>query len=119
MRIEIESFYYFSDEYVDNVFPVECRFIKWLNVLNSSCVAMKACSGVPFGKSMLNEFIILPRGGEWFDVPERDIFPVFIFEMDGRVRGDTLDLCEGLKHVKDRGCICFSLDFAKSNVLTS
>ncbi len=120
MRIEQEPFYYFSDEFFEPVFPVRCHFINWLGVMDSPIRAMRVRGESPFGSKKLSQFILLPKGGKSFsDVPDQDIFPVFVFEVDDRVQGDMLDLREGLTKVQDWSCICFSEEFAKSRALAA
>jgi len=120
MRIEQDPFYYFSDEFYDAAFPVRCHFVRWLMVTKSLAKAMVARADVPFGQKNLSEFVLLPKGGKSFtDVPDQGIFPVFVFAIDDRVKGDKFELADGLKHVQDWASICFSSQFAKNHTLTS
>jgi len=120
MRIEQEPFYYFSGEYYSPVFPVRCFFVRWLKVVNSTTRAMIVRADVPFGiGKQLTEFVLLPRWDKSLDdLQDQEIFSVFVFAVDDRVQGDTLDLSEGLKHVQDWASICFSHEFAASQVST-
>ena len=118
MSVEYESFYLVSGEFFDPAFPVKCRFVRWLSVAGYTNCAMIAHAEVAFGKKKITEFVLLRKSGLSFNSVSSDAsIGAYVFEVDERVQGDTLNLSDGLKNCQDWAQIYFSFEQAKTMVL--